>query len=169
MGLPTRHSDEAETNSYHNRIGVREERQRAESRQAFLTALAPSTQTTPAPGANKCPVAMNGNNTIRDGETQTFLNCGNSAILKNGLLIDAFLRLAPLHALVGRDARLVCVNVEEAHAAMIAAVATIAPESGSSSIAHPERRSVVCLLERAVFVGVITIVASQCVVSSVWK
>lgn len=62
----------------------------------------------------------------------------NLAAVDDDLFVDASLGVAPFEALVGIDARLVHVDVEEADAAVVAVVAAVAAKAGAAPVAHPE-------------------------------
>ena len=78
------------------------------------------------------------------------------ASVNDDLFIDAALSVSVFEPLVGRDARLVDVQIEEAHSPDIIAVSAIPTEAGAASIAHPQLRLLLLVRgKHAVLIGVV--------------
>jgi hypothetical protein len=85
----------------------------------------------------------------------SYLSFYDLSSLRNDLSVYPLIDLAPFQPLVGRDSVLIRIDLKKAYSSMITSVTTITTKSGTTAIAHPELRLVVCFREHAVVVYMI--------------
>ena len=85
-----------------------------------------------------------------------FVRAFNGTTVDNHHLIDPGLGLAPFEAFIGRYTTGTHVEVEEADTADVVVVATVASQTGTTTIAHPERGLVaLVLIEHTVIIDMV--------------
>ena len=78
------------------------------------------------------------------------------AAVNDDLFINAALRVSVFDTLVGRNARLVDIQVEKAHSPDVITVSAVPSETGTTGIAHPELRLLLLVRgKHTVLVGVV--------------
>jgi len=83
--------------------------------------------------------------------------CSNDfSILHDNLLINPVLCVSIFNPFVCCDSSFVQVDIKQAYAAVITAIASITAEAGAAGIAHPERREVFLRRQGAVVVCMVT-------------